>query len=189
LAHPQAARRGRAATTIRTERTIVRTIFMAFTCVALTACNGATYLQTRRMADFHVDQRDFDAIAAETFRQIDAHGAIETIVAPPSLDPRARAALKRVHPLVAVAPGAAGTLPAGYFLVREFEVDEGEAHLEGQLGPVTGRTTAAGIADCGKEYSIAFAIEGGDWVNHAYKTSTCAQSRHWVPVDEPGVAR
>jgi hypothetical protein len=163
---------------------IVRSPFIALSCIAVAACNGGAYLQAKRMADFHVTQRDFDAIAIATFKQIDAHGAIATIVAPTSLDPRAREALKAVHPVVSAAPGAVGTLPAGYFLVREFAIEDGEAHLQGQLGPVTGRMTAANIPDCGKEYEIAFAIEGGDWANHGYKMSTCAQSRQWVPVDE-----
>jgi hypothetical protein len=162
----------------------MRILFTALACATLAACNGATYMQAKRMTDFQVTQHDFDAIAVVTFKQIDAHHGIETIVAPASLDPRARQALRNVRPVVAAAPGPQGTLPAGYFLVREFSVDEGEAHLEGQLGPVTGLMTAANMPDCGKEYSIVFSIEGGDWVNHAYKMSTCAESRHWVPVDE-----
>ncbi|MEO7430903.1 MAG: hypothetical protein ABIR62_02540 [Dokdonella sp.] len=155
---------------------------------SLSACNGLQYQQDKRMVNFQVTQRDFDAIAVVTFKQIDAKGDIATIVAPASLDPRARDALRRVHPIVATAPGAANTLPAGYFLVRQFSVEEGEAHLDGQLGPVTARMTAANIPDCGKEYSIVFTIEGGDWVNHAYKASSCAESRHWVPADDPSPA-
>jgi hypothetical protein len=162
----------------------MRIIIAAFAGFSLAACNGLQYQQEKRMTNFQVTQRDFDAIAVVTFKQIDAKGDIDTIVAPPSLDPRARQALKQVHPIVAAAPGPANTLPAGYFLVREFSVGEGEAHLDGQLGPVTGQTTAAHMPDCGKEYSVAFYIEGGDWVNHAYKAATCAESRHWVPVDE-----
>lgn len=136
------------------------------------------------MADFQVTQHDFDAIAVATFKLIDAKGEIGTIVAHASLDSRAREALRNVHPVVSVAPGAPNTLPAGYFLVSTFKVEEGEAHLDGQLGPVTGLMTAANMPDCGKQYSVAFYIEGGDWVSHAYKVSTCAESRHWAPVDE-----
>lgn len=152
---------------------------------SLSACNGLQYQQDKRMANFQVTQRDFDAIAVVTFKQIDVKGDIGTIVAPASLDARAREALRHVHPIVATAPGPAKTLPVGYFLVREFSVEEGEAHLDGQLGPVTEMMTAANMRDCGKEYSIAFTIEGGDWVNHGYKAATCAESRHWVPADEP----
>lgn len=167
----------------------MRVIAAAFMGFSVVACNGVQYQQARRMTDFHVTQHDFDAIAVVTFKQIDARGEIGTIVAPTSLDPRARQALKHVHPVVAAAPGPANTLPAGYFLVREFSVEEGEAHLDGQLGPVTGLMTAANMRDCGKEYSIAFYIEGGDWVNHAYKVATCAESRHWMPVDEASPPR
>ncbi|MEO6689343.1 MAG: hypothetical protein ABIS07_04065 [Dokdonella sp.] len=135
------------------------------------------------MADFHVTQQDFDSIARATFKLIDGRGDIGTIVAPADLDPRARKALKNVHPTVAVPPGAANTLPGGYFLVTAFSVEEGEARLEGRLGPVTGLMTAANMPDCGKEYSVSFYIEGGDWVSHAFKAATCAESRHWVPLD------
>ncbi|MEO5625896.1 MAG: hypothetical protein ABIQ70_07810 [Dokdonella sp.] len=151
---------------------------------SLAACNGLQSQQKKRMTDFHATQNDFDSIAVVTFKQIDAKGEIHTIVAPPSLDPRAREALKHVHPIVTEAPGSANTLPVGYFLVREFSVEEGEANVVGQLGPVTGQMTAAHMPDCAKEYSVAFYIEGGDWVNHAYKATTCAESRQWVPVDE-----
>ncbi len=153
-------------------------------CLGLVACNGLQYQQAKRMKDFQVTQDDFNSIAVAAFKLIDARGDIATIVAPASLDPRARQALKKVHPVVAIAPGPANTLPAGYFLVREFNVEEGAANLDGQLGPVTGLMTAANLPDCGKEYSAAFYIEGGDWVSHTYKVATCAESRHWVPFDE-----
>jgi hypothetical protein len=89
-----------------------------------------------------------------------------------------------VHPTVGTVPGAPGTLPTGYFRVTEFSIEDGAAHLDGQLGPATGLMTAANMPDCGKGLSISFYLEGGDWVSHAYKTTTCAESRHWVPVDE-----
>ncbi|MFC5490340.1 hypothetical protein [Dokdonella soli] len=156
----------------------------AFICIGLVACNGLQYRQAKRMTDFQVAPHDFDSIAVATFKLIDAKGEIGTIVAPASLDQRARQALRKVHPTVAVPPGSANTLPAGYFLVREFSVEAGEAHLSGQLGPVTGLMTAANMPDCGKEYSVGFYIEGGDWVSHAFKVATCAESRHWVPIEE-----
>ncbi|MFI4969476.1 MAG: hypothetical protein ACHP7D_04670 [Lysobacterales bacterium] len=162
----------------------MRVMIATFMCFGLVACNGLQYRQAKRMKDFQVTQDDFDSIAAATFKLIDTRRDIDTIVAPASLDLRARRALKRVHSIVAVAPGPAHTLPAGYFLVRVFSVEEGEAHLDGQWGPATGLITAANMPDCGKEYSVAFHIEGGDWVSHAYKVETCAESRHWVPVDE-----
>jgi hypothetical protein len=48
--------------------------------------------------------------------------------------------------------------------------------------------TAAGMPDCGKGYSVSFYLEGGDWVSHAYKTTTCAESRNWTPLDEKASA-
>jgi len=163
--------------------TTMRWIIACLLGCCLAACNGTESRQARRMADFEVTQRDFDAIAVATFKLIDGRGGIATIVAPTSLDPRARKALANVHPTVAIAPGPAHTLPAGYFLVKEFSVDEDGAQLDGQLGPVTGVMTVAGMPDCGKEYSVAFYIEGGDWVSHAYKTATCAQGRQWIPLE------
>lgn len=152
-------------------------------CCALAACNG-TQLTAARMKDFEATQDDFDAIARAAFKIIDRAGDVSTIVVPKGLDPRAADALRRVHPTVASAPGAPGTLPDGYFRVSAFSIEDGEAHLDGQLGPVTGLMTAANMPDCGKGYSVSFYIEAGDWVSHAYKTTTCAQSRHWVPLDE-----
>lgn len=162
----------------------MRIAIVSCVCFGLAACNGMEAQQARRMRDFEATQQDFDSIARATFKLIDAKRNIETIVAPTSLDIRARKALANAHPIVASAPGPANTLPAGYFLVRAFTIEDGEARLEGQLGPVTGLMTAAYMPDCGKGYTVVFYIEGGDWVNHDYKTSTCAESRHWVPVDK-----
>lgn len=162
----------------------MRLAALSFICFSIAACNGLQSQQARRMTDFHATQDDFDSIARATFKLIDAKHDIGSIVAPTSLDPRARQALKNVHSIVAVAAGPANTLPAGYFLVRTFSVEEGVASLEGQLGPVTGLMTAANMPDCGKEYSVAFYLEGGDWVSHAYKVETCAESRRWTPVEE-----
>lgn len=142
----------------------MRLIASCFICRVLVACNGLQYQQAKRMKDFQVNQSDFDSIAVATFKLIDAKGDIVTIVAPHSIDSRARQALKNVHPVVDAAPGPANTLPTGYFLVRQFSVEEGGANVEGQLGPVTGLMTSANMPDCGKEYSVAFYIEGGDWL-------------------------
>jgi hypothetical protein len=153
-------------------------------CCALLGCNGAEIRQTERMHDFEATQQDFDAIARAAFRMIETKGAVTTIVVPKGLGPRALDALRRVHPTVATTPGAPDTLPAGYFRVTEFAIADGAAHLDGQLGPATGLMTAAHMPDCGKGLSVSFYLDGGDWVSHAYKTTTCSESRHWVPVDE-----
>ncbi len=157
-----------------------------FLCVVLAGCNG-TELTARRMQNFEATQDDFDAIARAAFKIIESKGDVTTIVAPSGLDLRAASALRRVHPAVASAPGAPGTLPDGYFRVTAFSIEDGEAHLDGQLGPVTGLMTAANMPDCGKGYSVSFYIEAGDWVSHAYKTTTCDESRHWIPLDEKSV--
>jgi len=162
---------------------IVRLAMAALVCCALAGCNG-TQLTAARMKDFEATQQDFDAIARAAFRIIETKGDVTTIVVPKGLDPRAADALRRVHPTVASAPGAPDTLPDGYFRVTAFSIEEGDAHLDGQLGPVTGLMTAANMPDCGKGYSVSFYIEAGDWVSHAYKTTTCTESRHWVPLDD-----
>lgn len=170
------------------EGCVVRPIVNILLCCSLLGCNGMQAKQDKRMQNFEATQQDFDSIARATFKLIDAKGEVNVIVAPTSLEPRALKALRGVHPTEPAAPGA-DTLPAGYFRVKAFNIEDGEAHLDGQLGPVTGRMTAANMPDCGKEYSVAFYIEGGDWVNHAYKSTTCSESRHWVPLDEKSPAQ
>jgi len=162
---------------------VVRLAAAAALCCGLPGCNG-TQLTAARMKDFEATPQDFDAIARAAFKIIESKGDVTAIVVPKGLDPRAYDALRRVHPTVATAPGAPGTLPGGYFRVSAFSIEDGAAHLDGQLGPVTGLMTAANMPDCGKGYSVSFYIEAGDWVSHAYKTTTCEESRHWVPLDE-----
>lgn len=156
-------------------------------CGLLTGCNGTEARNARqasRMHDFEATASDFDAIARAAFRTIESKGDVSTIVVPKGLDPRALDALRELHPTVPEAPGAADTLPAGYFRIRAFTIEDGVAQLDGRLGPATGLMTPAGMPDCGKGYSVAFYLEGGDWVSYAYKTTTCNESRHWTPVDE-----
>ena len=163
----------------------------SFVCVLLiAACDGMQYRQERRVANFAISADDFDAIAQTTFALIDPKGEIKTIVISSPLDTRAIAALKRVRPVVPFAPASAATseiLPSGYFLVRTFSIGavdaEPEARIEGQLGPVTKTITPANIPDCGKIYSVAFVLKGGDWFSPSYKIETCAESRHWVPIN------
>ena len=164
---------------------------VAVACVfLLTACDGMTYRQERRLANFLVTADDFNAIAETTFALIDPKNDIKTIAISATLDPRAVAALKRVRPVVPLvqAPTAAAEiLPAGYFVVRMFSIEavdaEPEARIEGQLGPVTKTMTAANMPDCGKIYTVVFVLKGGEWFNPSYKIETCAESRHWVPLD------
>ena len=163
----------------------------ALLCCALAACNGMEAREARqaeRMRDFEATQWDFDAIARAAFKTIESKGEVGTIVVAKGPDPRALEALRRVHPTVAAVPGAPGTLPIGYFRVTAFTIEDGAAQLDGQLGPATGVMTAANMPDCGKGYSVSFYLEGGDWISHAYKTTTCSESRHWVPLDEKSAA-
>jgi hypothetical protein len=169
------------------ESVTTRLTAFAFLCGGLVACNGMEARQAKqaeRMKNFEATQWDFDSIARVAFKTIESKGEVTTIVVPKGLDPRALDALRRVHPTVATAPGAPDTLPAGYFRVNAFTIEEGTAQLDGQLGPATGLMTAANMPDCGKGYSVSFYLEGGDWVSHAYKTTTCSESRHWAPLDE-----
>jgi hypothetical protein len=163
-----------------------RTAASALLCCTLTACNGMEAKQAKqaeRMQDFEATQWDFEVIARAAFKTIEGKGEVSTIVVPKGLDPRALDALRHLHPTVAVAPGAPGTLPVGYFRVTAFTIENGAAQVDGQLGPATGLITAANMPDCGKGYSVSFYLEGGDWVSHAYKTTTCSESRHWTPLD------
>lgn len=153
----------------------------------LAGCNGALYTRGHGRG-FEVTDRDFRSIAKVAFKLIDPKDTITTVVVPPGTDPRARAALKSLKTLISPAQIPQSRdykLPGGYFVVHDFTIADGEATLEGQLGPVTNSMTAANMPDCGRNYSIAFYIEGNDWVSHAYKMATCAESRHWTPIDDP----
>jgi hypothetical protein len=170
-----------------------RAFLLIFMAALVAGCDGMQWKQERRMRNFTVKADDFNDIAAAALARIDSKGDIKTLVVPSTLDPRAVAALERIHPTTPYVPPASTTmeiLPAGYFLVHEFTIENSEAgptaRLEGQLGPVTRTTTAANLPDCGTIYSIAFYLEGGDWYNPSYKIETCAESRHWVPLDAQG---
>jgi hypothetical protein len=167
------------------KRRISQLAIAALLSCSLLACNGGKVRQDERMNDFEATQRDFESIARAAFKMIETRGPVTTIVLPGGLDVRAADALRHVHPTVTTAPGAPDTLPAGYFRVTDFRIEDGAAHLDGQLGPATGLMTAANMPDCGTGLSISFYLEGGDWVSHAYKTTTCSQSRHWRALDDP----
>lgn len=149
----------------------------------LAACDGMKYRQSLRQ-NFVVEDGDFYSIGVYAFKLIDPKGEITTIVTPPNLDPRARAVLKKIAKLVPTAPQSPDLLlPEGYFVLETFNIADGEAMLEGQLGPVTKKLTAAGLPDCGRNYSVSFYLVGGDWYSPSYKVRTCDQSRHWTPID------
>ena len=152
----------------------------------LVGCDGAQIRQTARMENFVAEDGDFRLIAKASFDLIDSKGSITTIVVPHSAERRVRAALKAVAKVIDEDQVAAdGTLPAGYFRVRTFTIEDGVAYLEGQLGPVTNAVTAAGMRDCGRIYTIPIVLRGGDWVSRSYKVETCNEGRNWVPTDSP----
>jgi hypothetical protein len=177
---------------MKADACLTRLTFPALFCCALAACNGMEARQAKqdaRMQNFEATAWDFEMIARAALRTIESKGDVTTIVVPKGLDPRALDALRHLHPTVAAAPGAPGTLPSGYFRLTEFTIENGLAQLAGQLGPATGAMTAAGMPDCDRGFSVSFYLEGGDWVSHAYKTTTCAQSRNWTPVEETASPR
>ena len=166
----------------------MRRVGVVLLCIVIAACNGGITRQASRMTNFEATQQDFDSIARDVFRRIDPNHSVNFIVVPTSIDPRARKALESVHHIVPAAPGPPGTLPAGYFVLHAFTIEDGAAQVEGQLGPATGLMTAANMPDCGKNYSVAYYLDGGDWVSHSYKLGTCTESRHWVPLDDAASA-
>lgn len=143
---------------------------------------------TRNKKTFELNANDFDSIAEETFKLIDPKGAITIVAIPAGLDPRAQAALGKQKKIVQqsqIPQSANVVLPQGYFSLKAFTVSiaDGEAEIDGQLGPVTRALTAANVPDCGKNYTVQFYLEDGDWVSHSYKLTTCDETLHWVPVD------
>jgi hypothetical protein len=134
-----------------------------------------------------VEEADFGLIARAAFKLIDPKEEIKTIVVPAGTDPRARKALAGMHTVISpaqVPKSSTYVLPQGYFLLQSFTIENGEASLEGQVGPVTRALTAIDIPDCGKIYAVPFYLEGDAWIGRTYKVTDCSQSRHWVPVDE-----
>ena len=150
----------------------------------IAGCDGAQLRQTARMQHFEANENDFRLIAKTSFEMIDPKASITTIIVPPELEPRAVAALKTIAKVLpADRTSADMTMPAGYFRMRAFSIEDGVAFIEGQLGPVTNAMTPAGLRDCGTIFTVPFELRGGDWVSRTRKIETCAASRHWVAVD------
>ncbi len=156
-------------------------IGLILACVLLAGCAGL------QRGKFNIVDSDFDAIAEVSLKKIDPHGAITTIVVAENVDPRARKALARLHPIIAPAAVPRSNellLPAAYFLLHSFRVELDGAVFEGQLGPVSRRLTKADLPDCGKIYSVPFFLNGADWFNPNYKVAGCDEKRIWWPADE-----
>lgn len=150
---------------------------------AVTAC---AQLVPRDSANFKVEDADFGLIAAAALRLVERTAPVTTIVVDTALDPRALAALKRLRPLIRrseVPRSAELALPAGYFVVENFAIDDDTAMFEGQLGPVTRSAENKNLPGCGLRFSMAFYWQVTSWANHSYKILDCAKTRSWTPVD------
>ena len=148
-----------------------------FCCIA-----GCANVGLRENQAFELHDSDYGLIAGAAVKLVERFGAISQFVAPRGLDPRALAALKRLHPVVQADPRPADLpLPAGNFLVESFGIDaEGIATFEGDLGP----TGCPG--GCGKNISIPYILRGNDWYNPSFKIVDYAQHREVVPVNSAG---
>lgn len=163
------------------------------TCLFLLCLmSGCAHYQWR--PNFKVENSDFFLLAKASLAKIDPNGAISTVVLPRNIDPRVRAAfetikrtrrIERIIKPAEIPQSAQYTLPPGYFVLKEFEIQYRVAEIEGQVGPVTRNITKAHMLDCGKTYTIMFGIESGDWVSHSYKVVTCDESRDWSPIGAP----
>jgi len=148
--------------------------------MALACCvAGCANVGLREYQPFEQHDSDYGLIARAAVKLVERFGAISQFVVPRDLDPRALAALKRLHPVVlADARPADLPLPAGNFLVETFSIDtEGVATFEGDLGP----TGCPG--GCGKNISIPYILQGDDWHNPSFKIVDYAQHREVVPVN------
>lgn len=152
--------------------------------VLLAGCVGLT---PRSAQKFVANDSDFADIAEASLKFVERTAPVTTIVLPTNADPRARAALKRLRPVVSpdkIPVSTTYKLPAGYFVLQAFDIDaDGIATFEGQLGPVRSVPEPPATDDCGILFSIPFALEGNDWASHTLKKSVCWPKREWWPVD------
>jgi hypothetical protein len=149
---------------------------------------GCASLTPRSSQKFVVADSDFGDIAEASLKLVERTASVTTIVLPADADPRVRAALKRLRPVISadkIPPSETYKLPAGYFVVNTFDIDaDGVATFEGQLGPVRKVPEPPATDDCGTLFSIPFAQQGGDWASHTLKKSVCWPKREWWPANE-----
>lgn len=154
--------------------------------VTLAGCDGYALKQERRMKNFIANQGDYNELAQATFQLLDPNKNIRILLVTSAINPEAVIALKRIRNVATYVEPVAGahtTLAAGQFIVSKFTVGNGEALIEGQLGPVTNTITAVGLPDCGTIYTAPWFIRGGEWHSPSIKILTCAESRHWTPLE------
>lgn len=153
----------------------MKPVFVLMVCSLLGAC---AQRGLREYEAFQLRDGDFGLIAKAALDIVERSGPVRTFVVPPSLDPRALAALRRLRPVVPEAQLAGTALPAGYFRLQDFSFDGDVAAFAGDLGPT-------GCADgCGKNLSVPFILRGDDWFNPSYKIVDYSQRREVVPVTE-----
>jgi len=160
-----------------------RTVLLLLLVAALCAC---AQLVPRDSAHFKIEDSDFDLIGAAALRLVERTAPVTTFVADAGLDPRAAAALKRLRPVLRhpeIPRNAEFALPAGFFVVENFAIEDDTAMFEGQLGPVTRAAEDRNLPGCGLRFSVAFYWQVTSWANHSYKILDCARTRSWTPVD------
>ena len=141
----------------------------------------------RDMKNFEVTDQDYAEIAKACLDTVERTDHVATIVLPPGTDPRVRAAMTRLRPVVApdaVPRSTAFSLPENYFVLQAFEIADGAATFEGQLGPVRRVPLPPAIDDCGRNFAFQYFLEPSGWSSQSYKITVCSESRHWVPKDD-----
>ena len=148
--------------------------------------SGCTQLIPRDRQQFEVEDQDFAIIADASLKLVERTRPVIMFVVPPATDARAQSALKKLRAIVRredVPKSADYALPEGYFVVERFDIEDGAATFEGQLGPVTRAAEGKNLPGCGLRFSMAFYWEAKGWASHSYKILDCAKTRMWTPVD------
>jgi hypothetical protein len=151
-----------------------------------TLLSGCTQLVPRDRQQFKVEDQDFAIIADASLKLVERTRPVITFVVPPAADARARAALKKLRAVARpedVPKATDYVLPEGYFIVERFDIEDGAANFEGELGPVTRAAEGKNLPGCGLRFSMAFYWEAKGWASHSYKILDCAKTRMWTPVD------
>ena len=155
--------------------------------IAALLVGACAHVSLRDMKNFQATDQDFADIASACLDTVERTSHVTTIVVPAGTDRRVRAALSKLRPLAspaAIPSSAAYTLPENWFVLQAFEIADGEATFEGQLGPVRRVPQPPAIDDCGTNFAFQYYLEPSGWYSPSYKITICTESRHWVPVEE-----
>jgi hypothetical protein len=155
---------------------------VALACAFIAAC---AQLVPRDRSDFRLEDQDFDLIADASLKMIERTHRVAAFVVPTQVDARARAALQKLRPVIRPTELQSSdiALPAEYFIVEHFTIEDAVAQVEGQIGPITRTAEGKNLPGCGLRFSMAFYWEIKEWRSHSYKILDCAQMRSWTPVD------